>query len=239
MDSASSATSQSTASTNAPGEMFTPIVQIVAENEGARAAALAELDKLVDSMPYNAAPNFAREGWMRSPDGTPIHVIRVPAQADGEGNTGGRKTIRATGTRGRHLPPRVSELTEADLQAQRAARDERHARRSLAPPATTTGRKRKADGNLGQEGYASKRAHTVSPGWTMTHTMEQTTISPWSEFRNPPPAMRSPSHQHFQREQMSEQPQEGLLPPTVLDEDSKEWIKAAVDELAVEGMILD
>lgn len=224
--------------------MFTPIVQIVADNDGARAAALAELDKLVDDMPHDAPPNFAREGWTRSPDGTPIYIIRVPAHTDGEGNTGGRKVIRATGTRGRHLPPRVSELTDADLQAQRAARAERHARRNLAPPATTTGRKRKADGNLGRDGNASdtgaKRAHTISPAWTVTHTTEVTThSSPWTEFRAPRPGMVFASPEHIQRERMSAQPQVDLLPPTVLEEDSKEWVKAAAEELAMQDMMLD
>ncbi|KAL9578660.1 MAG: hypothetical protein Q9203_007012 [Teloschistes exilis] len=267
-----SASSQSGASTNAPDAMITPIVQIIADNEGARAAALAELDKLVDDMPYNAAPNFAREGWMRSSEGTPIYVIRVPAQPDGEGNTGGRKTIRATGTRGRHLPPRVSDLTEADLTAQRAARDPRHARRSLAIPATPTSRKRKAVDNLDREGNASetgsKRTNTTSQDWVVTHTTtEVTKRSPWSEFNSPSPRMLSPSPEmlflspeHIERERMSEQPQTGphftiyeqfergqmneqpqieLLPPRVLDEDSKEAVKAAAEELAKESMMLD
>lgn len=61
----------------------------------------------------------------------------------------------------------ISQDEGADRQLQRAARDERHARRELAPPAATADRKRKADDDQEREenivGTGSKRQMREKP----------------------------------------------------------------------------
>ncbi|KAL8687827.1 MAG: hypothetical protein Q9218_006107 [Villophora microphyllina] len=154
---------------------LTTVMCIKSHTDAAKASALAELDKLVEEEPYDPRPERGGQGWMRDQAGTPTYIINVPRpQEAGNDDAGAGKAIRATGTQGQNTYTRALEMTEAQRQAQKIAREERARKRNphlmedamqgVIPNATS--RKRKAEEELHREpavlGAGSKRPNNSS-----------------------------------------------------------------------------